>query len=89
MPAPLVASRRLLALDAKLDILTQESRAWQRDSANAETQFALHHSQIDEVCQDLDAIRALISTELTALRASAAPAWADIERLEQIGRAHV
>ncbi len=78
-----IPAGRLLALDAKLDILTQESRAWQRDSANAETQFALHHSQIDEVCQDLDAIRALISTELTALRASAAPAWADIERLER------
>ena len=81
-----IPARRLLALDAKLDILAQESRAWQRDSANAQAQFALHRSQIDEVCQDLDAIRALISVELTALRASAtsaAPAWADIERLER------
>jgi hypothetical protein len=42
MPNAAVAARRLLALDAKLAILAQESRAWQRDSANAQALFALH-----------------------------------------------
>ena len=76
-------TRRLLALDAKLGILRQEAGAWLRDSADAQARFALHQSQIKEVCQDLDAIRGLIAQELDGLRQLPEPALADIERLER------
>jgi hypothetical protein len=83
LPEVAAAPRRLAALDAKLASLKAETAAWLHDSSGDESRFALHHSQLGEVCASLNAMHDLIEAELAGLREAGPVGVPDIERLER------
>jgi hypothetical protein len=83
LPEALPAPRRLAALDAKLASLKAESAAWLADSVDDKSRFALHHSQLGEICATLEAMHDLIRDELAALRKAGAIGVPAVERLER------
>ncbi|MGM9488117.1 hypothetical protein [Ideonella sp. YS5] len=79
--AATVSERRLLALRSKLSVLQLETTAWRQDSQNAAARFALHHSQIAEVCEGIDELHKLLSKEVDDLQPDAP--LAVVESLER------
>jgi hypothetical protein len=79
--AAVVPERRLLALRAKLSVLQSEASAWREDSRTAAARFALHHSQIAEVCEGMDELHRQLAQEVADL-ADDAP-LAAVESLER------
>lgn len=57
---------RLHALRNKLLSLKRETTAWRAESAGPASRFALHASQIEAVCIDLDAMHDRIAAEIAA-----------------------
>jgi len=70
--------RRLLALQNKLALLRLETAAWRAECAGAASRFALHASQIEAVCADLDAMHDRIASDV-----SARPAGLDAAQVRQ------
>ena len=79
--AGVVPKRRLLALQSKLSVLQLETTAWRQDSQDAAARFALHHSQIAEVCEGIDELHKLLSKEVGGLQPDAP--LAAVESLER------